>query len=46
LAYATRYGRISLREAATMDQAYLGYYLDALSELVAEESGESSLRET
>lgn len=38
LAYATRYGNISLEEAASLGLSDMGSYLNALSEIVEEEN--------
>lgn len=38
VAYATRYGRIGLEEAMGLDQHALGAFLQALSEIVADEN--------
>lgn len=45
LAYATRYGRVGLGEAARMDESYLSEYLDALGEIVSQENGGSAQSE-
>lgn len=39
VAYVTRYGRTSLREALQLDQELLGEYGEALGEIVGEENG-------
>lgn len=45
VAYVTRYGRTSLREAMQLDQEMLGEYGEALGEIVSKENGPAPQRE-
>ena len=45
IAYATRYGRITLTEAVELDQWQLNRFLVALNELVRQENGPAGSHE-